>query len=764
MAAPARSRVNRGPEKRATVKRAPEKRAPEKRATVKRALPWAYDMGIAGGLASILTVLTYRLWDRPLRIPLAYTGDGLTQASVVKTIIETGWNTSNSRLGAPTGFVGHDFPLGGENLHYLAIKIISWFSSDPFLVLNLYFFASFALCAASAVVALRVLGLRRLVAHPLALLFAFVPAHLLRGPSQVTLASMFTVPLACIILVWAMGSQPMVLRHVDGRVRLARTDRIVALVVMALLLGGGGAYYALFTVALLAIIGSLSAMSRRSWMHLASAAMVAIAIVVVLAANSLPSLLYQRSHGHNPMAMYRSASQLDALSLRPVQLVAPVPGHRVGFLSNLGREVVDASPGGEGTQHLGLVGAIGFALVVLAPLSLGAGRRRDKPSIVDPRLGAIALVIIVCGATGGLAILPAVRGLDQLRAWGRLSVYISFLSLLAVGQVMVHVAERFSARMPAKRNLSSRSTVLAMGVLVAVVGLWDQVPTSIVADPRGNREAYFDDEAFVRSIEAVLPAGSMVFQLPQASYPEEPMINSLMIDNLLRPYLHSRTLRWSFGGLRGTDVDWMEATSQEPMPVFLDSIAAVGFRGIVIDRLGYGDNGEQIVNDLRSDLGIEPTSSGSGRHVFFDLRPRAQEVLTELGADGVATRARRELDRPYLWWADGFDFPIRRSDGDRVFRGRSSSAGTIVRPGDSPITIALTFRADSLVGPTVLRVGAAGESVDVPIGNGANTATLEVRLEHTRTPISWKLVQPVAGLADQQLAVIISDVQVDVVG
>ncbi|MGD9792770.1 MAG: hypothetical protein AB7V43_04750 [Acidimicrobiia bacterium] len=728
------------------------------------ALPWIADMAIAGALASVLTALIYRLWDRPMRVPLAYTGDGLTQASVVKTIIETGWNTNNSRLGAPTGFVGHDFPLGGENLHYLAIKIISWFSSDPFLVLNLYFFGSFALCAASAVVAFRVLGLRRVVAHPMALLFAFVPAHLLRGPAQVTLASMFTVPLACIILVWAMGPLPLVLRHIDGHVRIARNGRLVALAAMVLLLGSGGAYYALFTVALLAIIGSLSALSRRSWMHLASAATVAVAIVVVLAANSLPSLLYQRSHGHNPMAMYRSASQLDALSLRPVQLVAPIPGHRVGFLSSLGREVADASPGGEGTQNLGVVGAVGFALIVLAVLSLGAGRRRDKPSIVDPRLGVIALVIVVCGATGGLAILPAVRGLDQLRAWGRLSVYVSFLSLLAVGQLIVHLSERLADRGPHKRSDPADRVALIAAAVLALVGLWDQVPNSIVADPRVNREAYFDDQAFVLSIEATLPAGSMVFQLPQASYPEEPMINGLMVDNLLRPYLHSRSLRWSFGGLRGTDVEWMEATSQEPMPVFLDSIAAIGFRGLVIDRLGYADNGEQIVNDLRSDLGVEPTSSGSGRHVFFDLQPRAQQVLTEFGHEGVAAIVRNELERPYLWWAGGFDFPIRRSDGDRVFRGRSSSSGTIVRPSDAPVSIDLTFRADSLVGPTILRVSAAGESVDVPIGNGANTATMSVRLDRARTPISWKLVQPAAGLDAQQLAIVISDVQVDVVG
>ena len=87
-----------------------------------------------------------------------------------------------------------------------------------------------------------------------------------------------------------------------------------------------------------------------------------------------------------------------------------------------------------------------------------------------------------------------------------------------------------------------------------------------------------------------------------------------------------------------------------------------------------------------------------------------------------------------------------------------------MRPSDDPVTIDLTFRADSLVGPTVLRVSAAGQAVDVPIGNGANTATLHVTLRNRRTPITWTLAQPVAGLGAQQLAITISDVQVDVVG
>ena len=142
---------------------------------------WLADLvaQVVGAIA--LTALVFRVWDRPLRVPFVYSGDALTQASVVDGIITTGWWFTNPRLGAPEGFEGYDFPLGGEMAHYWLLKVGSWLSDDPYLLTNAYFLAGFALVAMSAFVALRVIGIQRSLAHPLALLYSFAPYHLLRG-------------------------------------------------------------------------------------------------------------------------------------------------------------------------------------------------------------------------------------------------------------------------------------------------------------------------------------------------------------------------------------------------------------------------------------------------------------------------------------------------------------------------------------------------------------------------------------------------------
>ena len=65
---------------------------------------WALDLAVVFLASSALTAWIFRVWDRPLRIPFNYAGDGLTQTSVVKGIIETGCYTYKPRVGAPTGF------------------------------------------------------------------------------------------------------------------------------------------------------------------------------------------------------------------------------------------------------------------------------------------------------------------------------------------------------------------------------------------------------------------------------------------------------------------------------------------------------------------------------------------------------------------------------------------------------------------------------------------------------------------------------------
>jgi hypothetical protein len=91
--------------------------------------------------------------------------------------------------------------------------------------------------------------------------------------------------------------------------------------------------------------------------------------------------------------------------------------------------------------------------------------------------------------------------------------------------------------------------------------------------------------------------------------------------DLLRGYIHSDDLRWSFGAMKGRPEDWSEALVGRPLPSVVASVAAVGFDGVVIDRFGYTDRAAQLEAELGRLLGVKPIVSADGRHSFFDVRP-----------------------------------------------------------------------------------------------------------------------------------------------
>ena len=87
-----------------------------------------------------------------------------------------------------------------------------------------------------------------------------------------------------------------------------------------------------------------------------------------------------------------------------------------------------------------------------------------------------------------------------------------------------------------------------------------------------------------------------------------------------KAYLHTKTLRWSYGAMNGRPGDsWQFSVAAEPADRLLSDLAGQGFRGIYIDRAGYADNGVLVEKQLEAALGERPLSDGSGRLLFFDL-------------------------------------------------------------------------------------------------------------------------------------------------
>src|SRR5688572_15315290 len=78
-----------------------------------------------------------QLWRADLRVPFTYTGDSYVYSMFIKGIADNGWYYRNPAVGAPTGLEMHDFPLP-DNFHFLTLKLLSLFTSDHWLILNLF--------------------------------------------------------------------------------------------------------------------------------------------------------------------------------------------------------------------------------------------------------------------------------------------------------------------------------------------------------------------------------------------------------------------------------------------------------------------------------------------------------------------------------------------------------------------------------------------------------------------------------------------------
>ena len=66
------------------------------------------------------------------------------------------------------------------------------------------------------------------------------------------------------------------------------------------------------------------------------------------------------------------------------------------------------------------------------------------------------------------------------------------------------------------------------------------------------------EKAFVHRVEDLLGEDAEIFQLPIVPFPENPPVYRMSDYDHLRAYLHSDTLGWSYGGVKGRASDWQQ--------------------------------------------------------------------------------------------------------------------------------------------------------------------------------------------------------------
>jgi phosphoglycerol transferase len=583
---------------------------------------------VVGVIAVLAAVVVLRFWSAPLSVPYDYDGDAAFYLMEVQSLHEHGTYLTNPDLGYPYGQDTRDLPQGVDNLNWLVLRVLSIFGG-PAMAMNLFYLLTYGVIAGMAFAVLRLLRIRTVIAGVIALLYAFLPYHLLRRAQHLLLSSYGFVPLAVLFALAVLSDAPPLTASAGaggpvGRpasrfrphFRVGRQGLLILAACAAM--GSLGAYYAVFSILLFMAAGVAAALARRSWRSFWSGLVLSVAVGVVVVANLAPSIWYRLRHGANPEAIARHPYETEVYGLRVQQLFSPRYGHRNSFLARLATKAYTSPMPSELGQTLGVVGAIGVA-VLLVVVVVGLVSRRDGPWWELPagralrHAGMLLVVILLTATISGFSWFLSAAGLRDIRAWNRAVVVVGFLGLLAVAVVVEAWARR------ADRRRGARWTRIALAVgaaLVLLLGWYDQ--TSSIDRRAPIRAAWESDHTLFRQMASALPAGTPVFQLPLVSFPESPVVGRVQSYDPARGYLHAPSLRWSYGATRGRVPAWPADLDQRPGADLVAYLHQAGFGALLVDRFGYADDGHALEARLAGAATLR-AQSPDGRFAWYQV-------------------------------------------------------------------------------------------------------------------------------------------------
>ncbi len=609
--------------------------------------PWLVLLASSG----IALILTHRLWRaHPRRTP-TYSGDEFVYLSQIQSVSETGWWYSQPRLGAPFGQVNHDFPFGGDSLQVLLVKLIGYVTRDAALTLNLFFWLSSILIAASMFFVLRRLRFPVAIAVAAAVLYANLSYHMAHGTVHLYRSAYYAVPLACLGLLWAAGVDGGLLDS-DGRFRRRRVAFVFA---VAALVAVTDTTIVVFPATLFGIVG-LARMGRKRWREGTLSLAVAATIPVVLVVANAPSFVYRFQNGANDVVLKRTAREQEVFGLKISKMLFPGDRHPISLLGDFGRKTVERSPiPSEFGQYIGIVAIVGLLSLIYVLMQFVSGDRASavRSPQMEPVAGILAIVAILLAVPGGFSFVLTVLGGEEFRVWNRISVYISAFALIGSAALLDRSWQWLSSAWP---TLSAR--ILASSALIGMValGLVDQ--TAMHPFPYDRAASDFNsDRVFYASLEDGLPECGAVFNLPYNWAPEVGWDRGRTYHQAVST-VHTDCLRFSYGGISGRQSgEWQRVASTLPAAVAIDAVLLAGFDGFAVERGDYAHDSPAALEELLgSQLGdSSPIISPAADLAGFDGASRLRTLETLLTDAERAAISEAILDPLVPLFGDGFD-------------------------------------------------------------------------------------------------------------
>lgn len=688
-------------------------------------------------LTSLLLVYALRLWRADPTVPFVNPGEGDTtyELAVAKGIIETGWHTHTPRTSAPGELDNKDFPRP-DTLHFGLWRLIGTLYPNPAFVFNIVGFLSYPFAAFTMMLVLRQLGISHLTAMAFAILYAFLPFHMARWiAGHMLLVMYYTVPLLSLLALWfCAGRIPFLRRNEAGRYCVHLWNRETAFaVVLAVWAGSTSVYYAFFGCFFI-VVGGLMATGRlRSLAPVASALVFGALCGASMTMNTLPNRRYVQEHGLNCVVASRVPEEADIYGLRIAQLLLPRPQHRLDAFEYL-RTKYEGRGIPEGANNaLGVLGSIGFVALLG-----GLFWRRSREHLFD-HLALLLLAGVLLGTIGAFGSLFNFLVNADIRAYNRIVVYLAFFAFTATAMGVdrwLHHPTPFGPRWRT-RPLGPRGKLLACVLLVAF-GYWDQTSGKVPAYDR-NATKYHAREAYVQSIEAQVPYGAMIFQLPFMPYTEAGPILGIPDYSHALCYVHSQHTRWTYPAFSNRPpARWQEWVADQPTGTMVRILALAGFQGMHVDGRGYHDRGQKLVHELQALLGQPPHASDDGHFFYFDLGDYTLQLRQTMTATAWEEEATLIRERPYFLVQAGFRLGSVYREGRYLSAVRSKMA--LGNPSASPVKVQFRCQIQRFSDrASTLHVRGLGAEQTIEITPTPTYFTFDLELPPGQHVVEWEM-------------------------
>lgn len=557
---------------------------------------------IVAFLTAAAFFLTYQLWEvNIIKVPLTYSGDGLSGLASTKMMIEGGWGYSSDRLGAPFGLAAYD-GLQNSYLHPSLKKIISLFSSNWIFVNNMSYLMGYIIIACITQFVLMKLDVDKQLAVVLSTLYACLPYHFMRGEGHASLSFYVVIPIAVYYAVLMMRGP--ILKNDQHYINESNVKFLLAMILIAI----DGVYYAFFSCFFLCVAGLYILINEKKISRLKEVGLGLGIIIVSTIVGYLPNVLYTIKYGKNTKGIIRTAAELEVYGLKISQLIMPISGHRIPAISRIKTMYNSAYPHNENDMaSLGLIFSLGFLILLLY-----FWIKKENKILHIHEIACLNLAALLYASVGGLI---SIQGLffSMIRCSNRISVFIGFFSCVCIGVI----GSDFLRKQKAVKKIP-----IVLLAFLLVFGILDQTRPKYINAAKVFA-AVENDRNFVEEIEKVENGEGIILQLPVVRFPEAGKTYEMQDYAHDIGYLYSENLRWSYGVCYGRDgSEALDIFKQQDLSgrEIIDIAAKMGYTGIYLDKKGFPE--EKILSleaELRGALQQLPIRDTADSKLYFSL-------------------------------------------------------------------------------------------------------------------------------------------------